>query len=514
MSRFHRPALVAGLLFALLYPTGALARGGEDPLPVGAPGAEPVEIPTEKSEYQQGLEATWAGDYEGARGHYEAHLAQVPGDAQAILSLARVEFWTNRYAESIALYDQYLVLQPHDVDAQVELAHSLFWAGDLVRTETTARGAVAVEPENIKANLVLAAVLQSTDRKKEADEVYDWVLKVDPDNVNAKNRQTLARPAPEPGEAFVLTSKNLLYGDNFDFFGFKSTTGLGMGVFGFLTLEPQLHVRVIDDKRVKSPYTGVGPGLKVGVNTGTPVSIWAGGAYVPMMGQGTTVHGWSAGAGVSVRFNEPELSLWGSFNTELHGLERQSAFAVEEGYRRYEGLLGLYYAPDWFRLVASGSLGRVFDRFNDPLNMSWWVSPAFRVHDGRWKVYIGYGFWGMVYQRKAPPVDPAAPESGQAYWDPAAALSHTLYLDLDAQLHANWKLYANLGGGLAQERDRSTTTTPASWTVAGLVNGQLGFGWSPSAAFEARLGSGLSMSSRGSRPYTTWNVLLDLIGRW
>ena len=515
MTRLHRPALVAGLILAFLTAPAGSVRAVEDPESVGDTSSTSPEIQADKSEYQSGLEATWAGDYEKARTHFEAHLAQTPGDAQAILSLARVEFWTNRYVESIALYDQYLQLRPHDIDGKVELAHSLFWVGDLARTETVARDAVALEPENVKANLVLAAVLQSTDRKEEADEVYDWVLKIDPDNVNAKNRQALARPTPEPGGAFVLTSKNLLSGDNFDFIGFKSITGLSMGFFGFLTVQPQLRIRILDDPRVKSPITGVGPGLKLGFSTGTPVSLWARGAYVPMLGKDKTIQGWSAGAGIDVRFT-PEFTLWGSFNTELHGLERQSALAIHEGFRRHEGALGIYYAPGWLRLVASGALGGVFDDgTNLGLNMTWWVSPALRVHDGDWRIHIGYGFWGMIYEN--PAVLGIAPSDGLAYgtyWDPAAALSHTIYLDLDAQLHTYWKLFANVGGGLAQERGWATTTTKAAWAAAGLVNGRLAIGLIPSAAFEARLGGGFSYSSRGGNPYASWNVLLNLIGRW
>jgi len=515
VTRQHRQALVAGLLFLSLVAPQA-GRAAEEPQPVGETSAEPVESLPEKSDYQQGLEATWSGDYETARTHFETHLAQTPGDAQAILSLARVEFWTNRHEESIALYDQYLELRPHDIDGKVELAHSLFWAGDLVRTEAVAREAVAVEPENIKANLVLAAVLQTTDRKEEADSVYDWILTLDPNNVNAKNRQALARPtAPEPGAAFALTSRNLLSGDNFDFIGFKSITGLAMGFFGFLTVEPQLRIRVLDDPRVPSPLTGIGPGLKLGFNTGTPVSLWARGAYVPMIGEGRTVHGWSAGAGIDVRFTD-EFTLWGAYNTELHGLERQSALAVHEGLRRHEGLLGLYWAPGWFRLVASGALGGIFDDSQDlGLNMSWWLSPAFRVHDGDWKVFLGYGLWGMLYEDPAPVrVAPADGNLHGAYWDPSVALSHTLYVDVEGLLHPHWKLYANLGGGVAQEREWATTTQDASWAFAGLVNGRLAFGWVPSSAFEARLGGGFGLSSRGGDPYTSWNVLLNLIGRW
>ncbi len=515
MTRKYRPALLAGLLFICLMAPGAPARAADETEPVGETGAEAVEAVPEKSEYQQGLEATWAGDYESARAHLETHLARSPDDAQAMLSLARVEFWTNRYDESIALYDQYLGLRPHDIDGKVELAHSLFWAGDLVRTEAVARNAVTIEPENIKANLILAAVLQSTDRKDEADGVYDWILTLDPSNTNAKNRQALARPPAErAGGAFVLTSRNLLNGDNFDFIGFKSVTGLGMGFFGFLTVQPQLRIRILDDPRVPSPLTGIGPGLRLGFSTGTPVSLWARGAYVPMVGEGRTVHGWSAGAGIDVRFTD-EFTLWGAYNTELHGLERQSALAIHEGLRRHEGLLGAYWSPGWFRLVASGALGGVYD--GDAtlgLNMSWWLSPAVRVHDGDWKIYMGYGFWGMLYEDPAPMY--AAPTGGTfgAYWDPAAALSHTLYVDIEARLHAHWKLFANLGGGLAQEREWATSTTDSTWAIAGLVNGRLAFGWTPSSAFEARLGGGFGLSSRGGDPYTSWNVLLDLIGRW
>jgi len=493
----YRPALVSGLLLTFL--------------------ATPVvaEETSQRSEYQQGLEATWTGDYEKARGHLEAHLAETPGDASAILALARVEFWTNRYEESIALYDQYLELRPHDIDAKVELGHSLFWAGDLARTETVARDAVAIEAENIKANLVLAAVLQSTEREEEADAVYDWVLQLDPDNVNAKNRQALQPRGVSHGDAFALTSRSHVAGDNFDFIGFRSVTGFAVGIFGILTLEPQLRVRIIDDPRVKAPYTGAGPGLKLGISTGTPVSLWARGAYIPMVGKEQTVDAWSAGAGIDVRV-APELSLWGSYNTELHGLERQSAFAVHEGFRRHEGLLGVYWAPAWFRLVASAAGGGIFDRGAElGLNMSWWLSPAVRVKDGRWTVYVGYGSWGMVYQDPAP--ERVAPSDGvpyRTYWDPAAALSHMIYVDLDAELTPHWKLLANLGGGLAQERDWATATRDASWTAAALVNGRLSVGWSPSAAFEARLGGGFGVSNRGGDHYTSWNALLDLIGRW
>ena len=500
MTRQHRPALAASLLAALLLAMPATAADQPDQA---------------ISQYQQGMEATYRGDYEVARSHLEGHLVADPGDAVAILALARVEFWTNRFDQSIALYDQYLQVRSHDIDARIELAHTLFWAGDLIRTEQVAREAVAVEPENIQANLVLAAVLQTTDRDEEADAVYDWILKLDPENVNAKNRQALARLAPAPGDAFVLSFRNYLNGDNFDFIGFKSVTGLAMGFFGFLTVEPRLHVRIIDDPRVRSPITGIGPGLKLGFSTGTPVSLWVRGAYVPMVGKENTVHGWSTGAGIDVRL-PVGLNLWGAFNTELQGLERQSALAVSEGFRRYEGLAGLYYAKSWFRLVASGALGGVFDHGQDlGLNMSWWLSPAFRVLDGDWTVFVGYGLWGMIYQNPAPfRIAPADGLLHGAWWDPAAALSHTIYVDLDARVHEHWKVMANLGGGLAQERGWASATKDARWTTAGLVNGRLALGWTPSAAFEARLGSGFGVSSRGAKPYTSWNVLLDLIGRW
>ena len=506
MTRQQRPALAASLLLlaALLLATPGAADQPDEP-----------DHPEQASQYQQGMEATYRGDYEVARSHLEAHLVADPGDAVAILALARVEFWTNRFDQSIALYDQYLQIRAHDIDARVESAHTLFWAGDLIRTEQVARQAVAVEPENIQANLVLAAVLQTTDRDEEADAVYEWILELDPENVNAKNRRALARAAPDPGDAFVLSFRNYLNGDNFDFIGFKSITGLAMGFFGFLTVQPRLLVRIIDDPRVRSPITGVGPGLKLGVSTGTPVSLWVRGDFVPMVGRENTVHGWSTGAGIDVRL-PVGLNLWGAFNTELHGLERQSALAVNEGFRRYEGLLGLYYAKNWFRLVASGALGGVYDHGQDlGLNMSWWLSPAFRVHDGDWTVFVGYGLWGMVYQNPAPlRIASSDGLHHRSWWDPAAALSHMIYVDLDAQVHDHWKVMANLGGGLAQERGWASATKDARWTTAGLVNGRLALGWTPSATFEARLGSGFGVSSRGTRPYTSWNVLLDLIGRW
>ncbi len=512
MTRQHRPALAACLLAVVLLatPVTAAAQPEQPDQPAAEQPDQPAHPEQAISQYQQGMEATYRGDYEVARSHLEAHLAADPGDAVAILALARVEFWTNRFDQSIALYDQYLQVRSHDIDAKIELAHTLFWAGDLIRTEQIAREAVAVEPENIQANLVLAAVLQTTDRDEEADAVYNWILKLDPENVNAKNRRALTRAASNPGDAFVLSSRNYLNGDNFDFIGFKSTTGLAMGFFGFLTVEPRLLVRIIDDPRVRSPITGVGPGLKLGVSTGTPVSLWVRGAYVPMVGKENTVHGWSTGAGIDVEL-PAGLNLWGAFNTELHGLERQSALAVSKGFRRYEGLAGLYYAKNWFRLVASGALGEIYDRGQDlGLNMTWWLSPAFRVHDGDWTVFVGYGLWGMVYQNPAPP----RTASERDWWDPAAALSHTIYVDLEARVHEHWKMMANLGGGLAQERSWSSTTKDADWTTAGLVNGRLALGWTPSAAFEARLGSGFGVSSRRGSSYTSWNVLLDLIGRW
>jgi len=465
--------------------------------------------------YQQGLEATYRGDYPTARTHLEAWLAEHPADGDAIQALARVEFWTNRYPEAAALYEQLLARRPHDLDARVELAHTLFWMGELPRAEAAVRAAVAVEPENVQANLILAAVLQETGRGEEADRVYNWILEIEPDNPGAKNRRALLRPAPAAGDAFVLSSRNLLSGDNFDFLGFRSVTGLAMGFFGFLTLEPELHIRVIDDTRVRSPYAGLGPGLRLGFSTGTPVSAWIAGSWVPLMGRERTVHGWAAAAGLDLRF-EKGPSLSAAVGTDLHGLERQSALAVYAGLRRYEGSLSLYYAPAWFRLEASASLGGVFDGDADlGLNASWWLSPAFRLTDGAWKLYAGYGLWGMVYPDPAPVLPaPATGVAAPAYWDPAAALSHVLFLDLDGRLHEDWRLLATVGGGLAQERGRAVAGRAATWTSAGLVNGRLAFGWTPSPAFEARLGGGFGLSSRGGDPYTSWNVLLDLTGRW
>jgi hypothetical protein len=229
-----------------------------------------------------------------------------------------------------------------------------------------------------------------------------------------------------------------------------------------------------------------------------------------MVGHEGTVHGWAASAGLDLSFEDgPSLSA--AFTSELHGLERQSALAVRAGLRRHEGLLSLYWAPDWFRLEASASVGGVFDGGADlGLNASWWISPAFRLHGDPWRVYLGYGLWGMYYQDPAPVLTaPATGTDAAAYWDPNVALSHVFYLDVDGRITDRWRLQANLGGGVSQELG-----WPGSWSAAGLVNGRLGFGYSPSQSFEARLGGGFGMSSRGGDPYTSWNVLLDLIGRW
>ena len=87
--------------------------------------------------------------------------------------------------EAVKLLDEHLAAHPDDPDLLTARAGMLAAAGDTEKAEAMLRKAIAVDALHRQARQLLAALLQKEGRTGEAAEVYEALLRIQPDNADA-----------------------------------------------------------------------------------------------------------------------------------------------------------------------------------------------------------------------------------------------------------------------------------------------------------------------------------------
>ena len=104
-----------------------------------------TESPLEK-QLNTASEKEKNGDYEGAQSLYEGILTYHPDHKEALLGLARVEYWEGKYKESIAAYEKFLKIYPGDAGGYVGIGKSYLALGDQKKAQDYFNKAQKIEP--------------------------------------------------------------------------------------------------------------------------------------------------------------------------------------------------------------------------------------------------------------------------------------------------------------------------------------------------------------------------------
>lgn len=138
-------------------------------------------------------ELAWrAGNTTEAMRIYRARLEADAEDRGALLRVALMTAWQERFAEAIDLLDRLLELQPGHLDARLARARVRAWSGDIPAAQDEVRQLLAVQPDNPEALEALALFQAWSGDFDEALESYDELLAISPSNAGARRQQAQA----------------------------------------------------------------------------------------------------------------------------------------------------------------------------------------------------------------------------------------------------------------------------------------------------------------------------------
>ncbi|MCK5534853.1 tetratricopeptide repeat protein, partial [bacterium] len=105
----------------------------------------------------------------------------------AIIGLAKIYSWNNRYRESIDLYKRALDIDTKNIEAQTGVAEVYNWIGYRKESIDQYEKILGQEPRNLRAYKGLAEVYIWDDRLKEAENIYQKALQVLPQSTVLHN---------------------------------------------------------------------------------------------------------------------------------------------------------------------------------------------------------------------------------------------------------------------------------------------------------------------------------------
>lgn len=115
-----------------------------------------------ESVLQQAKQKEAAGDYEGAASLYEGVLVSHPDHKDALLGLARNEYWQGRYKEAIATYEKLLKIYPNDVGGLVGIGKCYLALGEQRKAGEYFRRAQEIEPKEEEVQALEPAMEEKT----------------------------------------------------------------------------------------------------------------------------------------------------------------------------------------------------------------------------------------------------------------------------------------------------------------------------------------------------------------
>ena len=163
--------------------------------------------------------ASWSKNYERAERLYGDIILKNPGDAGAVRSLAAILSWQKKYDLSIEEYEKLIIMRPGDTENKIDLAKVYSWSGRYDKAEALYREIVADNPSDMASRIALGELMMWQNKHREAADylkallaerddpsikmmygkvllysaeyeksrdIFDALLKKDPDNRQAK----------------------------------------------------------------------------------------------------------------------------------------------------------------------------------------------------------------------------------------------------------------------------------------------------------------------------------------
>lgn len=98
-----------------------------------------------------GNQYTWADQPDSALTWYRRHLANHPGDADAMIGVARLTSWKDDFDQAERLYGEVIAADSTNLDARLGQAQVVNWSGRHRKAAELYRGILADHPDNIDA---------------------------------------------------------------------------------------------------------------------------------------------------------------------------------------------------------------------------------------------------------------------------------------------------------------------------------------------------------------------------
>lgn len=137
-------------------------------------------------------EAWSDGDTALAMRLYSDRLAADPEDGTAMLRVALMRAWQERYDGALELLDRLIEQQPDNLDARLARARVLAWSGDLPGAQAEVAQVLAVHPENKEALEVLALFQAWAGQFDQALRSYEELLEIAPGSSRAELQRAQA----------------------------------------------------------------------------------------------------------------------------------------------------------------------------------------------------------------------------------------------------------------------------------------------------------------------------------
>ncbi|MBI4396544.1 MAG: tetratricopeptide repeat protein [Elusimicrobia bacterium] len=125
------------------------------------------------------------GEFEKAEKEYRHVLEIVPSETIARKGLARAYALSGAFSRAASEYEQVLSRLSQDLDVRLTYARTLFLSGQLVRAEQETLRILEQSSDHKAAQMLLADILSNTNRRQEAQRLYESIFNGDRQHILA-----------------------------------------------------------------------------------------------------------------------------------------------------------------------------------------------------------------------------------------------------------------------------------------------------------------------------------------
>lgn len=162
--------------------------------------------PSARDFYEQGRERYDRADYQGALDDFKRAVDRNPDYAEAYFGMGNAYRKLNANEQAIRAYQDCLRIQPHHADAHLNVGLLFSERFQYVPAESHLKQAIADDPSNPVSYFYLAEIYRKQGQCSEPIELYNKVLKMDPDFHDARaslkevKARNCASKKPKPAE--------------------------------------------------------------------------------------------------------------------------------------------------------------------------------------------------------------------------------------------------------------------------------------------------------------------------